>query len=138
MNAEKFRSKTCCFTGHREIPEADEAALVIWLEEVISQLYLCYGVRYFGSGGAKGFDILAAEVTRTIANSRGWEIIRYTDVSQDIPQSGRFYSIAVDFCMQGDNGIVSAPIRKDISDERLQEMYGKDYIGAVVVMIYDK
>jgi hypothetical protein len=40
--------------------------------------------------------------------------------------------------MQSDNGIVSAPIRKDISDERLQEMYGKDYIGAVNVMIYDK
>lgn len=83
-------------------------------------------------------DILAAEVTRAIANSRGWEIIRETKVSQDIPQSGRFYSIAVDFCMQGDNGIVSAPIRRDISNERLQEMYGKDYIGAVVVMIYDK
>lgn len=83
-------------------------------------------------------DILAAEVTRAIANSRGWEIIRDTKVSQDIPQSGRFYCIAVDFCMQGDNGIISAPIRRDISDERLQEMYGKDYIGAVVVMIYDK
>ncbi len=83
-------------------------------------------------------DILAAEVTRAIANSRGWEIIRETKVSQDIPQSGRFYCIAVDFCMQGDNGIVSAPIRRDISDERLQEMYGKDYIGAVNVMIYDK
>ena len=67
MNAEKFRSKTCCFTGHREILEADEAALVIWLEEVISQLYLCYGVRYFGSGGAMGFDILAAEVVLRLA-----------------------------------------------------------------------
>lgn len=83
-------------------------------------------------------DILAAEVTRAIANSRGWEIIRDTKVSQDIPQSGSFFCIAVDFCMQGENGIVSAPIRKEISDERLQEMYGKNYIGAINVMVYDK
>jgi hypothetical protein len=40
--------------------------------------------------------------------------------------------------MQGENGIVSAPIRKEISDERLQEMYGKNYIGAINVMVYDK
>ena len=83
-------------------------------------------------------DILAAEVTRAIANSRGWEIIRDTKVSQDIPQSGSFFCIAVDFCMQGENGIVSAPIRKEISDERLQEMYGKNYIDAINVMVYDK
>ena len=83
-------------------------------------------------------DILAAEVTRAIANSRGWEIIRDTKVSQDIPQSGSLFCIAVDFCMQGENGIVSAPIRKEISDERLQEMYGKNYIDAINVMVYDK
>ena len=83
-------------------------------------------------------DILAAEVTRAIANSRGWEIIRDTKVSQDIPQSGSFFCIAVDFCIQGENGIVSAPIRKEISDERLQEMYGKNYIDAINVMVYDK
>ena len=41
--------------------------MVIWLEEVISQLYLCYSVRYFGSGGAVGFDILAAEVVLRLA-----------------------------------------------------------------------
>lgn len=83
-------------------------------------------------------DILAAEVTRTIANSRGWEIIRDTRVSQDTPQAGRFYCIAVNFSMQSDNGIVSAPIRQDISDKHLQDMYGKNYIGAVNVMVYNK
>lgn len=61
MNREESRSKTCCFTGHREIMESEERKIVTWLENMILQLYLCHGVRYFGSGGAIGFDILAAE-----------------------------------------------------------------------------
>ncbi len=83
-------------------------------------------------------DILAAEVTRAIANSRGWELVRHTDVSQNIPQAGGIYYIAVDFSMRGENGIVTAPIMRETSDKRLQEIYGKDYIGAVNVMVYNK
>ena len=83
-------------------------------------------------------DILAAEVTRAIANSRGWELVRYTDVPQDITQIGNAYCIAVDFSMQGENGIVTAPIRRDLSDERLQEVTGGNYIGSVNVMVYNK
>lgn len=62
MSGIKMRAQTCCFTGHREIFNGDEARLEKWLEETISELYLYNGVRYFGSGGAIGFDILAAEV----------------------------------------------------------------------------
>lgn len=54
------RAQTCCFTGHRHLPA--------WKEEVIWQRVLEYllplleqGVRYFGVGGALGFDTLAAE-----------------------------------------------------------------------------
>ena len=83
-------------------------------------------------------DILAAEVTRVIANSRGWELVRNTNVSQDITQTGGLYCIAVDFSMQDENGIVTAPIRRDLSDERLQEITGGNFIGSVNVMVYDK
>ena len=53
---------TCCFTGHRDLPQAMQERtalhdrLVGTLEYLISQ-----GVIYFGSGGALGFDTLAAE-----------------------------------------------------------------------------
>ena len=83
-------------------------------------------------------DILAAEVTRVIANSRGWELVRNTNVSQDFTQTGGLYCIAVDFSMQDENGIVTAPIRRDLSDERLQEITGGNYIGPVNVMVYNK
>ena len=83
-------------------------------------------------------DILAAEVTRAIANSRGWELVRETNVSQEFTQTGGLYCIAVDFCMQDENGIVTAPIRQDLSDERLQEITGGNYIGSVNVMVYNK
>ena len=83
-------------------------------------------------------DILAAEVTRAIANSRGWELVRDTNVSQDFTQTGGLYCIAVDFSMQDENGIVTAPIRRDLSDERLQEITGGNYIGSVNVMVYNK
>jgi hypothetical protein len=40
--------------------------------------------------------------------------------------------------MQDENGIVTAPIRRDLSDERLQEITGGNFIGSVNVMVYDK
>ncbi|MBD5094714.1 MAG: DUF1273 domain-containing protein [Subdoligranulum sp.] len=54
------RKITCCFTGHRELPIKSEE--MIWnavktrLQPLIAQ-----GVRYFGVGGALGFDMLIAE-----------------------------------------------------------------------------
>lgn len=56
-----MRSKTCCFSGHRELP----TGLSRWrpakrLEKtVIEQIE--NGVRFFGAGGALGFDTLAAQ-----------------------------------------------------------------------------
>ena len=83
-------------------------------------------------------DILAAEVTRVIANSREWELVRHTNVPQGTTQLGGSYCVAVDFSMQDENGIVTAPIRRDLSDERLQEITGGNYIGSVNVMVYNK
>ena len=49
----------CCFSGHRIIPQAHVALLVARLDRYIPALYE-RGVREFRTGGARGFDTLAA------------------------------------------------------------------------------
>lgn len=55
-----MREKTVCFTGHRIIPSEKRASLFAHLTDVITSL-LEAGYRYFGAGGALGFDTLAAQ-----------------------------------------------------------------------------
>ena len=52
-------SKICCFTGHRAIPEGDMRKIFELLPDVLEELYT-KGVREFRTGGALGFDTLAA------------------------------------------------------------------------------
>ena len=51
--------KTCCFTGHRTIPESEYAEMQKSLESELTQL-INQGTRYFGAGGALGFDTMSA------------------------------------------------------------------------------
>lgn len=51
--------KTCCFTGHRNIPANEYEKIENTLEETIISL-IKKGVCYFGAGGALGFDTMAA------------------------------------------------------------------------------
>ena len=53
--------KTCCFTGHRVIPAADRADIEKQTARAVNQL-IADGVDTFVSGGAIGFDLLAAQV----------------------------------------------------------------------------
>lgn len=52
--------KICCFTGHRSIESADKAAVTAALRRVLPEL-IKEGVNIFRTGGALGFDMLAAE-----------------------------------------------------------------------------
>lgn len=56
-----IKDKTCCFTGHRSIPDnkKEEIKEVLKLEiiKLINQ-----GVCFFGTGGALGFDTLVAHI----------------------------------------------------------------------------
>lgn len=63
-----MREKTCCFTGHREIPAKDLAGVRDRLEQTIIKLYE-QGVIYYGAGGALGFDTLAAETVLRLRES---------------------------------------------------------------------
>lgn len=58
--ASKTREETCCFTGHRKIPEEEREQLARRLEATVEELIRA-GVRYFVAGGALGFDTLAAQ-----------------------------------------------------------------------------
>ena len=55
------RSKSCCFTGHRHIPEGERAILRERLLSCIRHLNEDNGVTTFYAGGCTGFDALAAQ-----------------------------------------------------------------------------
>ena len=53
-----MKEHTCCFTGHRIIPNAELPIIKQRLEFTMSKL-INQGVVYYGCGGAIGFDTLA-------------------------------------------------------------------------------
>ena len=59
---EIIRQKTGCFTGHRLIPIDHLESVKACTEIQIRRLILKHGIRYFGVGGAIGYDTLAAEI----------------------------------------------------------------------------
>ncbi len=60
----EIRQMTACFTGHRELGEPP-GELERRTDAAIRDLY-ARGVRYFGAGGARGFDALASERVLTL------------------------------------------------------------------------
>lgn len=56
-----MKEKTCCFTGHREIPSKAYQRLFSKTEEMVESL-IKEGYLFFGAGGALGFDTIAALV----------------------------------------------------------------------------
>ncbi len=61
------RQQTCCFTGPRDIAPAVREMLFLRLKEQTAAL-AAEGIRFFGCGGALGFDELAA---RAVLSLRG-------------------------------------------------------------------
>lgn len=56
-----MRERTCCFTGHRDIP-ADRLQMVMASTEAKVRELISHGYRYFGVGGAVGYDTIVAEM----------------------------------------------------------------------------
>ncbi len=57
--------KSCCFTGHRVIPERDFVPLRKWLYSTLEKL-IEEGFTDFYAGGAIGFDTLASETVLSL------------------------------------------------------------------------
>ena len=62
------KGQTCCFTGHRIIPSGMERKLFRVTEKVVENA-IKSGYRYFGVGGALGFDTIAALVVLKLRES---------------------------------------------------------------------
>lgn len=56
-----MKSKTCCFTGHRRLPEDKIKSIIKNLDREVDNLII-QGVTNFISGGALGFDQVAASL----------------------------------------------------------------------------
>lgn len=56
-----LRQRTCCFTGHRVIPEKDLPGILERTEQAVRRL-IEQGVVFFGVGGAIGYDTEAAKL----------------------------------------------------------------------------
>lgn len=54
-----LRAKTCCFTGHRSLSGTEKFKVAVRLREIIAE-QIKTGVVFYGAGGARGFDALAA------------------------------------------------------------------------------
>ena len=55
-----IKDQTACFTGHRKIPFLRKRKIKKRLKQVLVEA-IEQGYRYFGAGGALGFDVLAAQ-----------------------------------------------------------------------------
>ena len=53
--------QTCCITGHRISPPGEESKIMVRTRNILLRLIREKNVRYFGVGGAVGFDMLATE-----------------------------------------------------------------------------
>lgn len=56
-----LRQRTCCFTGHRVIPEKDLPGILERTEQAVRRL-IEQGVVFFGVGGAIGYDTETAKL----------------------------------------------------------------------------
>ena len=67
---ERMLPYTACFTGHRQLDENELPALVLRLDRVLDKLYRL-GYRRFICGGARGFDMIAAESVIAMKKQHG-------------------------------------------------------------------
>ncbi len=63
-----MKLRTCCFTGHRHLPENQKKEIAERLEKAVVTL-IHSGYLYFGAGGALGFDSLCAKTILRLRQS---------------------------------------------------------------------
>ncbi len=63
-----MKLRTCCFTGHRHLPENQKEEIAERLEKAVVSL-IHSGYLYFGAGGALGFDTLCAKTILRLRQS---------------------------------------------------------------------
>ncbi len=88
MTSVEMKQKTCCFTGHRAIPDKQRTQIFARLTEAIEKK-IQEGVLYFGAGGALGFDSIAEFAVLNLKN-------KYPDIKLILvlpcPNQDKFWS----------------------------------------------
>ena len=56
-----LKKHTCCFTGHRDMPSDRKSDIRSQLKATVERA-IQNGYRFFGAGGALGFDTMAAQI----------------------------------------------------------------------------
>lgn len=112
---------SCCFTGHRQIPAAHHVMLEARTARIVAQL-AAKGVRRFYTGGARGFDTLAAKTVLAVRRgnpevkliltlpcrdqTRGWcaaDLAAYEEIKQAADEVICLSEEYTDICMQQRN-----------------------------------
>lgn len=65
MEKSHLKAKTCCFTGHRNIPDNEIENIQFRLKAILETL-IKSGIIFYGFGGAYGFDVLSAKAVLNI------------------------------------------------------------------------
>ncbi len=113
--------QSCCFTGHRQIPIAHRIMLEARTARIVAQL-AAKGVNRFYTGGARGFDTLAARTVLAVRRNnpavklilvlpcrdqtRGWtdaDIAAYQAIKQAADEVVCLSEEYTDTCMQQRN-----------------------------------
>ena len=71
MEKSNLKAKTCCFTGHRNIPDSEIENIQLRLKVILENLINC-GIIFFGFGGACGFDVLAAKAVLDLKETNSY------------------------------------------------------------------
>lgn len=70
-----LKAKSCCFTGHRKLPDGQRAAIMERTETAVKKL-LSGGINRFLLGGAVGYDTEAARLLFRLKNvHRGIKVV---------------------------------------------------------------
>ena len=81
--------QTCCFTGHRDVSQSEAEYISARLYKEVENL-INSGVLYFGSGAARGFDLLASKVVLNLKK-------KYPDIRLILvipcPEQSKYWSL---------------------------------------------
>lgn len=150
--------KICCFTGHRTVPAEVRAQLIVRLDRLLEELF-AQGFTEFRTGGARGFDTLAAlrvlylrekhrEVRLSLIlpcrdQTRGWplgEKMIFEDILSRADSARVLYESYMPGCMHARNRALvkgSDLCVAYLTDRRGGTQYTCNYANAAGVPLYN-
>ena len=120
-----MKDKTCCFTGHRKLPTEKLNKITDELEKTVIGL-IADGYLFFGTGGALGFDTVAAQ---TVIRLKDKYPKIYKKVEQRL-ETGWETTIALiqQGIHEGTVRPIQIPILKTMMEATLEQFFQRDVL----------